>query len=175
MSIERLPQEEESSEHNDGTMSMICEPNTSEVFTLAEELAFKDKNIRCHFTIIKWIGVLVLITTCAVPGVVILSQRDCSLPVSDGGVKPNLNKTECLYVKQFYLQESLYATVCNQAGYVFLDIRKFVNGTATIIGVDLSLLQWLSLKQLSSSIDIAVTEARTYWKELKLYKGKLVI
>lgn len=156
-------------EENDGVSSLMCEPSTSEDFNIGDELSVSGKNIRCHLTIIKWIGVLILATTCTVPILVILLQQDCSLPVSDAGVKPNLNKTECVYVKQFYLQDRLYATVCNQDGYVFVDIRHFVNGTATIIGVDLSLLQWLTLKQLTPSIDTAVSEARTYWKKLKLY------
>ena len=170
MSVESLTQEEH--EIDGTTLSMIAEPATSEMFSLAEDLTFRDTNLRCHLTIIKWIGVVILATICAVPPLVILSHSDCSLPVSDNGVRPNLNKTECVYVKQFYLQESLYATVCNQNGYIFVDIRQFVNRSATIVGVDLSLLQWLTLKQLSPSIDTAVSEARTYWKKLNLYEQK---
>lgn len=170
--MHRQLQEDHPNDQSDGTtMSMICEPATSEVCSFAEELTLADKNLKCHFTIIKWIGVLILATICAVPGFVILSHSVSSLPVSDNDVRSNLNKTTCVYAKQFYLQESLYATVCNQNGYVFVDIRQFVNRSATIIGVDLSLLQWLTLKQLSSSIDTAVDEARTYWKDLKQYKG----
>jgi len=119
------------------------------------------------------VGVVILATFCADPEFIILSHWDCALLTGDHGVKPDLNKTACVYVKQFYLQQQLYATVCNQDGYVFVDIRQFVNGTATIIGADLSLLQWLTLKQLSSSIDVAISEARTYWTKLKLYRGKL--
>lgn len=170
MSVQRPIQEEES--QDGATTNMIREPAASELSSLADEMMLKDKNLRCHLTIIKWVGVVILATICAVPGFIILSHRDCALHVPDHGVKPNLNKTACVYVKQFYLQQRLYATVCNQDGYVFVDIRQFVNGTATIIGVDLSLLQWLTLKQLSPSIDIAISEARTYWKKLKLYQGK---
>ena len=97
-----------------------------------------------NLTIIKWIGVVILATICTIPRLVILSHSNCSLPVSDNGVRPNLNKTECVQVKKFYLQESLYATVCNQNGYVIVDIRQLVKRSATIVGVDLSLLQWLT-------------------------------
>ena len=148
---------------------MICESATSDVLSLAEELASMDKKLRCHLTIIKWIGVVIIASFCAVPGFVILSQHACSLPVSDKGMRPNT--AECLYTKQFYLQESLYATVCNQQGYVFVDIRQFDNRTDTTLGVDFRLLEWLTLKQLLPRIDTAIDEARTYWKDLKLYRG----
>lgn len=156
-------------------MSMIAEPTTSLAFSLEEELSARNKNFRCHLTIIKWIGVLILASTCAIPGLVILSHGECSLPVVDNGSKPDLNKTACVYVKQFYLQERLYATVCNQDGYVFVDIRQFVNGSATILGVDLNHLQWLTLRQHINAIDNAISEARTYWRNLKLYKGSKTI
>ena len=117
---------------------------------------------------------IICITICATPGFVILSQREglhCT-PLSING-ELKLNASACLFNKQFRLLDNIYVTVCNQDRYVFLDVRKFVNGTPTIIGVDLSLMQWLSLKQLTSNIDTAtcISEARTFWKKLKTYQG----
>lgn len=161
-------------DHNDGAeiSSMIAEPAISDAFSLMDELSLKHKNLRCHLTIIKWVGVVILATAFTVPGVILLVQQDSSHQSFDEGIQPELNKTACVYVKQFYLQDQIYATVCNQNGYVFVDIRQFINGTATIIGVDLNLRQWLTLKQHTRTIDVAIAEARTYWRELKLYEGK---
>ena len=123
--MQSVPTVEKLNNQNDGTtMSMICELATSDVLSFAEELASTDKKLRCHLAIIKWFGVVIIVSFCAVPVFVILSHHACSLPVSDKGMRPNT--TEYLYTKQFYLQESLYATVCNQQGYVF-DIRQFDN------------------------------------------------
>jgi hypothetical protein len=160
-------------EQTDGNLSSVMyEPAMTAAFTLADDLEFRGKNMRCHLTIIKWIGILILATTCTIPGFVILTHTECSFPASDDpGMKPDLNRTACVFVKQFYLQDRLYATVCNQNGYVFVDLRQFINGSATIIGVDLAQIQWLSLKQQMAGIDTAITEARTYWKNLKLYEG----
>lgn len=148
-------------EESDGTMRM-CESATWEVFNIEEDVSFRGKTLLCQLTLIKWIGIVIIATTCAVPVFCLLSYTDCSLPVNNVRVKPDLNQTACVYVKQFYLHDHVYATVCNQAGHVFLDIRKFANGTATIRGMDLNLLQWLTLKEFTSSIDTAVSEARNY-------------
>jgi len=59
--------------------------------------------------------------------------------------------------------------VCNHDGNVFLDVRRFVNGAATINGVDLSLKQWLALKQQISHVNEAISQACTYWKYLRTY------
>lgn len=126
--------------------------------------------MKCHLTIIKWIGVLILATTCAIPGFVLLTEQN-RLPLENQH-SPNqdLNQTACVYVEKFYLRGNQYMTVCNQQGYVETDIRKFINGSATIIGVNLNLQQWNTLKQYSGSIDTAITEARTYWNTLKRFQ-----
>lgn len=78
-----------------------------------------------------------------------------------------MNNTTCVFVKRFHLTENEYVTVCNLKGEMVLDIRKFVNNTATIKGLRLNLNQWGTLKQTIHSIDVAVTEPRTYRKHLK--------
>ena len=126
-------------------MGMMCKAAISD---LDEQLSSRENALKSNLNTIKKIVTLIIcITICATPGFVILSQREglhCTPPSINGELK--LNASACLFNKQFRLLDNIYATVCNQDGYVFLDVRKFVNGTPTIIGVDLSLMQWLSLK-----------------------------
>ena len=125
------------------------------------------RNIKCHLTIIKWIGVILILSTCALPGVVLISVSHCPPEVKPVAMTPNLNQSACVYVKQYSLRSNTFATVCNIDGQVFMDIRRFVNGSATQIGIQLSMTQWLSLKQMTPQIDQGIAEARTYWKTLK--------
>lgn len=150
-------------------MGLMCEAGMS-VLELEKDLSFRSKDMNCHLTIIKWIGVVMLATTCAVPGFVLLSGQVCLPLKTQDTLDPELNQTACIYAKQFYLRDNLYATVCNQRGYVITDIRKFINDSATIIGVSLNEQQWAALKHLSGSIDTAISEARSYWNNLKSYK-----
>lgn len=155
-------------------MLMSEEHHTSEMIEIENGISVFAKNIRCHLTIIKWTGVVILAVLCSIPTLVLTlqSSSDCVTSITDvnATVQPNLNQTACVYVKQFHLQNQLFTTVCNLDGHVFVDVRRFVNGTATIKGVDLTLNQWLILKQHTSSIDEAITEARTYWKKLRTYQ-----
>ncbi len=125
-------------------------------------------NMRCHLTIIKWIGIVLIFATCMSP-ILVLVGISGSREKLDYEVKeiPNLNQTGCVFVKQFRLGGSTYATVCNANGNVFVDIRRFLNGTATLVGIQLELRQWLTIKQTTKLIDTAISEARTYWNSLK--------
>lgn len=122
-------------------------------------------NIKCHLNIIKWVGVLLILSTCTVPVIIMVSTTHC--PPKDYEVKPNLNQTACVYVKQYHLRHNTYATVCNLDGHIFVDIRRFINGTGSAIGIQLESNQWLRLKQMTPSIDQGISEARTYWNTLK--------
>ena len=128
-------------EQNDGTMRMMCEAAISD---LDKQLSSRENVLKRNLNTVKKIATLIIcITICATLGFVILSQREglhCTPLSINGEVK--LNASACLFNKQFRLFDNIYATVCNQDGYVFLDVRKFVNGIPTIIGVDLSLMQW---------------------------------
>ena len=149
---------------------MMCEAAISD---LDEQLSSREDILKRNLNTVKRIATLIIcITICATPGFLILSQSEglhCTSLSINGEVK--LNASAYLFHKQFRLLDNIYATVCNRDGYVFLDVRKFVNGTPTIIGVDLSLMQWLSLKQLTSNIDTAISKARAFWKNLKTYQG----
>ena len=110
---------------------------------------FEDKmdyTIRRNLTIIKWIGIMTIVVSCAVTLFMVLSHSECtSSPTFEAPV--NLNQTSCVYIKQFYLRDHLYASVCNQAGHSFLDIRVFINRTATIRGITMEMKQWFTLKK----------------------------
>ena len=102
--------------------------------------AFEDEippSVKCHLTIIKWIGVFVILSTCAVPVIIITSTSQC--PSSDYDIKPDLNQTACTYVKQYSLRYNTFATVCNLNGQIWVDFRRYINGSASAIGIQLEL------------------------------------
>ena len=121
------------------------------------ENGFSSKSLESKLHTIKLFGVLFLLAICVVPGYVLIGIDSMN---SEQVVKPNLNQTMCQeYIQQFLLTNSVYVTVCNINGYVFLDIRKFINGNATIIGISLNVDQWMDIKRLMLKIDIAVKTA----------------
>ena len=130
------------------------------------------RNFKCQSKLIKWIGALFLLfVSTTVPGIIILSEdKPHHSAVLSYNVEIQQNETACVFIKQYDIYHDTYVTVCNRYGIVELDIRKFVNDTASIKGIQLSERQWLRLKQVSSRIDTAIAEARTYWKDLKILK-----
>lgn len=94
-----IQQENDRSDRQDFS-SMMGEPDLSRAFDLEDELSITVRNMRCHLSVIKWVGVLILVATCAVP-------------------RPVMNQSTCIYVKQFLLQNNVHATLCYQGGYVF--------------------------------------------------------
>ena len=128
--------------------------------------------IKNHLTGIKWVAATFMFATLvALPGIVLISvqsSHQCKqLNETIDAPNERPNNSTCVYVKRYHLLENIYATVCNLDGYIVIDLRKFINNTATINGIQLNLQQWQSLKLTSSTIDVAVAEARTYWKHLK--------
>lgn len=127
-------------------------------------LPFMTKHLKSRLTVFKWVGVILISLACTVPGIVFLSSNN----IPDYGiVLGDMNQTVCSYIKQYNLGDLTYLTVCNRNGEVFLDTRRFINGTGTIIGIQLNLRQWLRLKQVFPLIDTAISEARTYWNDMK--------
>lgn len=138
---------------------------------LIQECLEGEDQLKGHFRVVKLIGVVFIALFCALPGIVMISVSVTHRRPVDYEIQPiDLNHTACLYVKQYHLQGNVYGTLCNQNGLIFLDIRRFLNGTATPIGIQLELHQWLTLKQLTPLIDEAISEARNYWRTLKTYK-----
>lgn len=122
--------------------------------------------IKEHMRGVKWIALTFIVAlTVSIPGLVMISVSSPQTVTLKR--EENMNNTVCVFVKRFHLTEKVYVTVCNLNGEMVLDIRKFVNNTATIKGLRLNLNQWGTLKQTMHSIDVAVNEARTYWKHLK--------
>jgi len=107
-----------------------------------------------HLKWVKWVGVVLLLSSTTFSLVTIVNivwtPSDSSLP--------NLNRTLCSYIKQFPLGNNHYATVCHWEGKAFVDIRRFHNGTATIRGIPLHLVQWWNLVNQVKRIELAIKE-----------------
>lgn len=57
-----------------------------------------------------------------------------------------LTQTSCDFIKQFDLRESIYLTVCNRDDFIILEIRRFQNRTASILGISLNNKKTASIK-----------------------------
>ena len=167
-------QREVNNDISDGLSSMICEPAMS-MLDMTEELTFQPINIQTFLKRFKWICLAIITSLCIVPVIVVVvdqtTNHACFIKrindQADVNQSPDVNRSVCVYVKQFKVQQNLYATVCNQDGHIFVDIRKFVNNSATIIGVHINMHQWLTLKLTTHNIGTAISEARVYWNNLK--------
>ena len=108
----------------------------------------------------KWLGLIgtILITLCA--PVYVLASIEWSINNSlDYEVKVEANQTVCSHLKQFDLQDNLMLSVCHRDGELSIDIRLFLNKTATIRGIPLNLMQWNVLQRVSSIVNRAIEEA----------------
>lgn len=97
--------------------------------------------------ITEWLWILFTIVTCiAIPAIVLISVATVYQNTDDEeGIS---NQTACSYTKQFTLSGNVFATICEIGGTVVLDIRRFINGTASITGIGLNLQQWNVLKKI---------------------------
>jgi hypothetical protein len=112
--------------------------------------------------VVKGIGILLMmIIACTTPGLIILGSAPHHIEQLDINSLHDiiLNQTACDFIKQFDLRESIYLTVCNRDDFVILDIRRFQNQTASILGIPLNTQQWLQLKQSIRAIDAAISQA----------------
>ena len=78
----------------------------------------------------------------------------------DYEVKVQANQTACSYQKQFDLKGNVILSVCHRDEEVSVDIRLFLNKTATIRGIPLNLIQWNLLQRVSNSVNRAIEEAK---------------
>ena len=122
---------------------------------------FDQDQIKCHIKIVKWLGIIgiILITLC-LPVRVLASMDWSNSDPLDYEVKVEANQTACSYLKQFDLQDSVMLSVCHRDGEISIDIRLFLNKTATIRGILLNLMQWNNLQRVSSSVNRAIEEAK---------------
>ena len=120
---------------------------------------FDQNELKYHTNIVKWLGIMgiILITLC-IP-VYVLACMEWSNN-EDYEVKVVANQTACSYLKQFDLQDNVLLSVCHRDGELTIDIRLFLNQTATIRGIPLNLRQWNILLRVSNSVNRAIEEAK---------------
>ena len=78
----------------------------------------------------------------------------------DYEVKVEANQTACSYQKQFDLKDNVALSVCHRDEEISLDIRLFLNQTATIHGIPLKPRKWNVLQRVSNSVNKAIEEAK---------------
>ncbi|MES9880678.1 MAG: hypothetical protein ABW185_07335 [Sedimenticola sp.] len=135
-----------------------------------EQADTKTAFLRQHINLVKIIGVIfILLSAFIIPSVVLMTTVCFPNNTYSSEIDVEANQTACMYVKQFALSRNMRVTVCNQGSEIIVDMRRFINGTSTIIGLPLQLRQWSKLKQLTPLIDRAIFEARTFWKDIDSY------
>jgi len=72
------------------------------------------------------------------------------------------NSSACILSDHFDLTDGVWLTVCRLDEVSIIDIRRFIGGEASILGIPLSLKQWESLKLTMDEIDVAVTSTKNY-------------
>ena len=72
------------------------------------------------------------------------------------------NKTLCSYLKSFPLSSDKKVSVCTYHGAVRIDIRRFLNDSATIQGIWLKEAEWSTLVKLLPYIQVSVTIAEQF-------------
>ena len=104
---------------------------------------FDEDQIKCHINIVIWLGIIgiILITHC-LPVYVLASMDWSNNDPLNYKVKVEANQTACSYLKQFDLQDNVMLSVCHRDGELSIEIRLFLNKTATIQGIPLNLMQW---------------------------------
>ena len=117
------------------------------------------EELKCHIKIIKWVGFMgIILVTFCVPVYVLACIEWSDKDPSDYEVKAN--QTACSYLNQFDLSNNVILSVCYRDGEISVDIRLFLNHTATIRGIPLNLRQWNVLQRVSSSVNSAIEEAK---------------
>lgn len=126
----------------DGNASGVLEKNNLHIFDKENTVFLKSEKLKFSLSAVKWVGVLLLITSGVVPGYILMGSEPCSHRSSK-----HQEHTDCQLVKQFSLQENVYVSVCNVTNNFVIDIRKFVRNNATVNGVRLTKVQWTNLQQ----------------------------
>ena len=116
---------------------------------------FDQEEVKCHIKIMKWTGVLGIILVSLSTPLYILASMEWSNNYPFDYVM-EVNQTACSYLKQFDLKDNVILFVCNRDGEIMLDIRLFLNQTATIRGIPLNLRQWNVLQGVSNSVNRAI-------------------
>ena len=120
---------------------------------------FDQEEVKCHIKIIKWTGVIGIILVSLSTPLYILASMEWSNNYPFDYVMV-VNQTACPYLKQFDLKDNVILLVCNRDGEIMLDIRLFLNQTATIRGIPLNLRQWNVLQRASNSVNRAIEKGK---------------
>ena len=116
---------------------------------------FDQEEVKCHIKIMKWTGVIGIILVSFSTLLYILASMEWSNNYPFDYVM-EVNQTACSYLKRFDLKDNVILSVCNRDGEIMLDIRLFLNQTATIRGIALNLRQWNVLQGVSNSVNRAI-------------------
>ena len=121
---------------------------------------FDQEEIKCHIKIMKWTGVIgIILVSLSTPLYILVSMEWSNNYPFDYAME--VNHTACSYLKQFDLKDNVILSVCNRDGEIMLDIRLFLNQTATIRGIPLNLRQWNVLQGVSNSVNRAIEKENT--------------
>ena len=121
---------------------------------------FESEHFRRPIRAVKWMGVIgIILITLSSPMFVLASTKWSQDHPLDDQVKVEANQTACSYLKQFYLTDNVIIWVCNRGGDIVLDIRLFLNQTATIHGIPLNMRQWRTLQRISPTVNRAIEKA----------------
>ena len=116
---------------------------------------FDQEEVKCHIKIMKWTGVIgIILVSLSTPLYILASMEWLNNYLFDYVME--VNQTACSYLKQFDLKDNVILSVCNRDGEIMLDIRIFLNQTATIRGIPLNLRQWNVLQGVSNSKNRAI-------------------
>ena len=116
---------------------------------------FDQEEVKCHIKIMEWTGVIGIILVSLSTLLYILVSMEWSNNYPFDYVM-EVNQNACSYLKQFDLKDNVILSVCNRDGEIMLDIRLFLNQTATIRGIPLNLRQWNVLQGVSNSVNRAI-------------------
>ena len=120
---------------------------------------FDQEEVKRHIKIIKSTGVIDIISASLSSPLYILASMEWSNNYPFDNVM-EVNQTACSYLKQFVLKDNVILSVCNRDGEIMLDIRLFLNQTATIRGIPLNLRQWNVIQLASNSVNRAIEKGK---------------
>ena len=116
---------------------------------------FDQEEVKNHIKIMKWTGVIgIILVSLSTPLYILASMEWSNNYPFDYDME--VNQTACSYLKQFDLKDNVILSVCNRDGEIMLDIRLFLNQTATIRGIPLNLRQWNVLQGVYNSVNRAI-------------------
>ena len=120
---------------------------------------YDQEEVKCHIKIMKWTVVIgIILVSLSTPLYILASMEGSNYYPFDYVME--VNQTACSHLKQFDLKDNVILSVCNRDGEIMLNIRLFLNQTATIRGILLNLRQWNVLQGVSNSVNRAIEKGK---------------